>query len=268
MIVDHCQRFTFGRESRRPAGELIRPSEYDVYPIDDVEVAKAFIRTHHYIKHSSPAPHRFGLARRGVHVGTALFGPACSTNAHEKVWGDTVLTQKTAVTFGRLVMVEEVPGNGESYFIARCHELLARKGVRAVETCADPEPRTNERGEQTFKGHLGIVYQATNYVFIGKTNDSTNYLLPDGTVLSQRSQSKLRAGERGDNHPIDQLVAFGAAPLEPDEDAAAWLSYWREHLCRRRRHRGNYRYIRVLDKRCRREVLARHESFSYPKFDY
>ena len=211
MIVEHCQRFTEGRESRRPAGELIKTSAYDVAPIGAVEVAKAFIRQHHYIKHASPTPHRFGLYKRGELVGVALFGPPASKNAHNAVFPS--LTMKTAVTFGRLVLVEDVPGNGESWFIARCFDLLRARGVQAVESCADPEPRTNVSGAQTFKGHLGIVYQATNGVYIGKTNDNTQHWLPDGTVLSNRSQSKLRSGERGNDHPVSQLVSFGA--VEP-----------------------------------------------------
>lgn len=34
MIIETVQRWTLGREYRRPAGELIRPSEYDVELLD------------------------------------------------------------------------------------------------------------------------------------------------------------------------------------------------------------------------------------------
>jgi hypothetical protein len=266
LIVEHCQRFTEGRESRRPAGELIKTSAYDVAPIGDVATAKAFIRAHHYIKHASPTPHRFGLYLRGELVGVSLFGPPASKNAHDKVF--PTLTMKNAVTFGRLVLLEDVPGNGESWFIARCFDLLRQRGIKAVESCADPEPRMNAAGVQTFKGHLGIVYQATNAAYIGKTNDNTQYWLPDGTVLSHRSQSKLRSGERGDDHPIAQLVAHGAAEPSLDENMKAWLKLWRARICRSHRHRGNYRYLWALDRRVRKDVLDRFTHHPYPKLDY
>lgn len=280
MIIDHCQRFTQRRESRRPAGELIDTSLFDVAPIASEEEARAFVREHHYLKGSSSAVHRFGIYRRGELGGVALFGPPASVNAHKKVF--PTLSFKQAVTLGRLVLTELVPGNGESWFIARCHELLARPDlyrpfykdgktprlpVIAVESCADPQPRANDRGEVSFRGHLGIVYQATNGQYIGKTNDSTLNLLPDGTTLSNRTQGKLVRGERGDDDAVSQLVAHGATPPDPDEDEHEWLRTWRSRLTRNMRHRGNLRYIWCLDRRRRREVLGRHPDLDYPKFN-
>jgi hypothetical protein len=47
MITDTCQRYTEGRETRRPAGEIIRPSAYDAVAIDPAS-AVAFVERHHY----------------------------------------------------------------------------------------------------------------------------------------------------------------------------------------------------------------------------
>lgn len=268
MIIDTCQRFTEGRESRRPAGELINPRAFDVGFIADNREAIAFVRRHHYIKRASPAAHRFGLYLRGTLVGVALFGPPASMNAHRAVWGRTGLCTKRAVTFGRLVLTEDVAGNGESWFIARCFELLADRGVTAVESCADPWERTDEHGEVRFKGHLGIIYQATNGRHIGVTNPSTIHLLPDATVLSNRAQGKLTRGERGDDHPVTQLVEHGATAPADGEDVREWLCTWRDRLCRRMRHRGNYRYVWCLDRRRRREVLSHFPQLTYPKFHH
>lgn len=47
MITDVCQRTTNGRTTWRPAGEVIRPSEYEVAELGPND-AKAFVEFHHY----------------------------------------------------------------------------------------------------------------------------------------------------------------------------------------------------------------------------
>jgi hypothetical protein len=159
VIIEHAQRWTERRASRRPAGELIRTAAYDVATIDSAAVGRAFVVRHHYAASASSTAHRYGLYCRGDLVGVALFGPPASMAAHRAVF--PTLTIREAVTFGRLVLLDSVPGNGESWFIARCFELLRGAGVVAVESCADPEPRTTASGGVVHRGHLGGVYMAT-----------------------------------------------------------------------------------------------------------
>jgi hypothetical protein len=261
MITDNCQRWELGRESRRPAGELIKTSAFDVEPIAKAATARDFVKRHHYASSCSSTAHRFGLYQRGELVGVACFGPPPSMNAHRAVF--PTLSIKEAVTLGRLVLLDQVPGNGESWFIARCFELLRDRGIVAIESCADPQPRTTDRGELLFRGHLGIVYQATNGRYIGKTDVNTLRLFPDGTVFSKRASIKLLRGERGAQGAVDQLVRWGAAPLQAGEDVASWLELWRGKLTRTMRHQGNHRYLWCLDKR-RRDVL-RAAQLPYPK---
>lgn len=263
MIIDFVQRFTEGRESRRPAGELIKTSAFDVDLVAP-RIAKRFVKQHHYLKTSSSTAHPFGLYRRGTLVGVALFGPPASQNAHRAVF--PTLTQVEGVSLGRLVLTDDVPGNGESWFIARCFELLRGRGVVAVESSSDPEPRTTIDGRTVFGGHLGIIYQATNGRYVGKTNPSSRHLLPDGTCFSNRAGGKLRKAERGRRYAARQLGQWGADPIEPGEDVREWLSFWTERLTRTVRHYGNYRYMWCLDRRRRREVL-RKPALPYPKFE-
>ena len=63
MIVETCQRWTLGREHRRPAGEVIRPSEYEVVELYDDATARAFVALHHYAASYPAARFRFGLYR-------------------------------------------------------------------------------------------------------------------------------------------------------------------------------------------------------------
>lgn len=265
MITDHSQRWTERRESYRRRGDLFDPSHHDVELITKA-VAEAFVDTHHYSGSTSPTAHPFGLFDRGELVGVAVFGPPPSTNAHEFVFGST-LTQKQCVTLGRLVLVDSVGINGESWFGTRCCERLLARGVVAIESCADPKPRLGDDGQLIKPGHVGTIYQAMSMVYVGKTNPSSIPHLPDGTVLSNRTQGKLVRGERNAGRAIVQLVTWGATPPAPDEDLTAWLRFWRDRICTTRRHYGNHRYLKVLDKRHRRAVLGRHPSLPYPKID-
>lgn len=165
-----------------------------------------------------------------------------------------------------IVLLDEVPGNGESWFVSRCLRELAARGVVGVETCADPVPRLDGSGRRVFPGHAGTIYQALSGRYVGRTNAATMYLLPDGTELSNRAAGKLVRGEQGRAYAGSRLVDFGAAPLAPDEDPLAWLRRWRPRICRAVRHRGRHRYLWCLDKRRRREVLAR-PALAYPKID-
>lgn len=264
MIVDAVQRWTLGREHRRPAGEPICTSAYDVEPIASAREASAFVAQHHYSGTASSTAHRFGLYQRGGLAGVALFGPPASMAAHRAVFPG--LTPRQAVTLGRLVLLDSVPGNGESWFIARAFELLAARGVVAVESCADPVPRTDRRGRRVFPGHGGTIYQATNGRYVGLTRPATLRILPDGSVLSRRAISKAVAGERGRDRAIAQLVNWGAPKPQDGENVRAWLRQWCAELTRPMRHRGCHRYLWCLDKRRRREVLTA-PARPYPKID-
>jgi hypothetical protein len=208
--------------------------------------------------------HRLGLYRRGALVGVAAFGPPASTNAHRAVF--PTLDYAEAVTLGRFVLLDEVPSNGESWFIARCFALLRSSGVVAVESCADPERRIAQDGTVRHRGHVGTIYQATNGRYVGRTRPASLKILPDGTCLSNRAQGKLARGERGWECAVRQLESHGAEPLgdRDGEAALAWLRRWRASLTRGLRHPGNHRYLWCLDKRRRREVLFA-PAIAYPK---
>lgn len=264
MITDVCQRFTERKESRRPAGEVIRTSEYDVIELCPTE-AKAFVEKHHYSGSCSPTMAPYGLLRRGDLVGCAVFGPLPSENAHLAVF--PTLSTTEGLTLGRLVLTDDVPGNGESYFVARCFELLRVKGVIQIESCADPFPRTTRDGRRIHRGHVGTVYQALGGRYVGRTNKASLRLLPDGSVLSNRTQGKLVRGERGQSTAVAQLVKFGADAPRPGQDPTSWLRYWRGTLTRPLRHPGNHRYLWTIAKERMRELEPYGPRLPYPKVD-
>ncbi|MDH5279566.1 MAG: hypothetical protein OEW52_00285 [Thermoleophilia bacterium] len=255
------QRWRERRDSYRPAGERIRPELFDVAPISSDLVARAFVQEHHYSGTYPAARFRVGLYRGGELVGVAVFSHPCSNRVLTNVFTSTPALE--AVELGRFVLLDEVPGNGETWFLARAFDLLRAEGIRGVVSFSDPTPRTNAAGRVIFPGHVGTIYQAHNARFLGRGDARTLKLLPDGRVFSNRAEQKIRAGSRGWRYASDQLVAHGAGVLEEGADREArlaWLERWTGALTRPLRHPGNLRYAWPL-----RKSVALATGTPYPK---
>jgi hypothetical protein len=250
------QRWNNGRGAWRPADELIDPSGYDVAEIPGDDEAKAFVTQHHYSGSYPAARFRFGLYDPKL-VGVAVFSVPCSTRVLTKVFP---CDPKAAVELGRLVLLDCVGGNGESWFIARCFEQLRKKGLAGVVSFSDPAPRRRLDGKVVMPGHVGTVYKATNGVYLGRGDARTLRLLDDGRIFSHRAEQKIRKQESGWRYAVKQLVAAGAAPLG-NEDPALWLKRELGRF-RRLRHRGNHKYAWGLNRAMRNQLPS---SLPYPK---
>jgi len=256
MLTPVCQRWRAGRDSYRPARETIRTADYEVARIDTDRVAKSFVLAHHYSGTYPASRFRFGLYQREL-VGVAVFAVPAQPRCLDVLPGDRM----TGVVLGRFVLVDQVPANGESWFIARCFELLRDAGITGVVSFSDPARRTSASGDVVFGGHVGTIYQATNARYLGTSKAERRWLLPDGRVLDPRALSKIRRRDQGWRYAAAQLEAFGARPLRKQEPRA-WLDRWLERLCRPLRHPGNHKYAWALQRRDRRHLPA---SLPYPK---
>ncbi len=256
MITDLSQRWNTRRSSYRPAGEIIRTAEYEVAALPE-RVAKAFVLEHHYSGTYPAARFRFGLWHHGVLAGTAVFSVPVNYNSLKLLPGDP----RDSVELGRFVLLDTVPGNGETWFLGRCWELL-RGQVVGVVSFSDPMPRSSASGTVTHGGHVGTIDQAHNAVYLGLASPRTMYTLPDGTVLNARSLSKIRKRDRGHQYATEVLERHGATPLRETDDARAWLRHWLPIVTRAYRHAGNHKYIWALDKAAKRRLPA---SLPYPK---
>lgn len=255
------QRWRDRRDSYRPAGETIRTLDYEVAEMPGDAEAKAFVVAHHYSGSFPAARWRFGLYRRGgALVGVAVFSQPMSAGVLKDFPGDP----RQSVELGRFVLLDDVPGNGETWTLGRCFEHLRRDGVVGVVSFSDDQSRQAADGMVVFGGHIGGIYQSHNGIYRGRATARKLRLLPDGSVLSDRARSKIRRRERGWRYASAQLVAHGAEPLREGEDSAAWLARWEGRLVRELAHPGNHKYIWAVDKRVRRHLP---ESLPYPKFN-
>ncbi|HWA29138.1 MAG TPA: hypothetical protein VG734_26040 [Lacunisphaera sp.] len=255
MITDTVQRWRSGRASYRPAGEPIRARDYEVAPIADDSTARSFVARHHY-EHSYPAARlRVGLHRAGELVGVAVF----SQPASQAALAAALPFASAGVELGRFVLLDDVPANGESWFLARAFEL-ARERFDAIVSHSDPAQRRGARGELVFPGHIGTIYQATNATYCGLTPRRTRRVLADGTILSARGLSKLRRRERGWRYVVELLVAHGAPA--PAGDWGEWVRAAVAATSRAERHPGSHRYVWALENGLRRQLPV---PLPYPK---
>lgn len=236
-----CQRWRSRRVSYRPAGEPFDPRRHAVVRVDERE-AKAFVQRHHY-SHSWPACRlTVGLMRRGRSqyelAGVAAFSVPM-TNAVLRAHLDA--SMNNGIELGRFVLLDEVEANSESWFASRARRVLRDAlSIERVLAFCDPIERTSVDGRVVKRGHHGTVYRATNARFGGRAGARTLALLPNGTVLSDRAQSKLRQEERGIEYVCRQIADAGGPERAVHETGPAFLERVRASgTLRRFRHPGN-----------------------------
>lgn len=272
METKFVQRWRDQVGSYRPAGEVIDPRGFEVEPMRDDRTAKDFVAQHHYARSYPSARFRFGLYLGGLLHGVAVFSHPMSEIVLTNVFPGAA---KESVELGRLVLLDRVAANGETWFLARCFEHLRREGLHGVLSFADPEARTTADGTRIFPGHVGTIYQAFNGVYLGRGRRHTIRLLPDGTAFCDRSISKVRARERNWQSAAALLERHGASKLGEHDDARAWLAHWLPRLTRTLRHNGKHRYAWAFDASVKRHLGAvkaqlettRGAALLYPKFE-
>lgn len=247
------QRWLFREDRYRPPAETIRTADYEVAKIARA-AAKAFVTTHHYSGSIGSMDFQFGLHRHGHLVGVAVFGEPMRKETFKPL-----KVPSTSVELGRFVLLDEVPGNGETWFLGRCFDGLRAEGQTGVVSFSDPTPRTTLEGRQVFPGHVGTIYQAHNGVLVGRSKARIHRMLPNGCVLSPRAMAKILARDR--QYAAKALEPFGADPLG-EQDPKEWLDKWVAKLTRPLRHPGNWKYVWALGRRDRKALPV---SLPYPK---
>jgi hypothetical protein len=267
--VDACQRWAAGREVWAPAltGERFDPRRYTVEPIGSDRTAEAFVVANHYSGSYVAAVHRFGLYAAGVLVGVAVYSNPATDLVLTNVFPD-LTPFRESTELGRFVLLDAVPGNAESWFLARCHEQLAARGVAGVVSFADPVPRRDRAGMLVTPGHVGTIYQASNALYTGRSCARSLWVLPGGTVVNGQALQKIREQKRGHRYAEEQLTAAGARPMAAGEDPRAWLAEAKAACgVRTFRHPGLHRFAFALGRnaRARRSVRIALDAQPYPK---
>lgn len=262
-----CQRWRRGRARYRPAGEVFDTARAAVNLIDE-GTARRFVVEHHYAASYPAARLRVGLFvkdrfTRDQLAGVAVFSVPMSQGIIPRWFAG--LAPARGAELGRLVLLDDVPSNAESWFVARAFRAI--KGVLpevdGILSYSDPLERLNAAGEVVKRGHVGTVYQALNAAYLGRARGGTMLLARDGRIVSRSALSKLRNDESGAGYAYEQLLGMGAPERRPFEGGREYAERaLREGGFRAQRHPGNHTYAWWLGERQARPAWP---SLPYPK---
>jgi hypothetical protein len=211
--------------ARGDADATVAREALDLRPIP-FAVARAMLEAHHYL-HSFPGGTRlaFGVFAYGRLAGALTLGVG-PINAHRLVSG---ARRADALVLTRLWLADALPRYSESRTIGLLvRGLKQHTSIKFLVTYADPAA-----------GHLGIIYQATNWLYTGLSAAMPRLDLGDGVPRHSRS-----VGSALGTHGRVYLRAHGI----PVRDVPAL---------------PKHRYVLFIDRRWRRRLTVR--VLAYPK---
>lgn len=246
-----------GREFWRvDRDEGFRKTDYAVDIIRD-SVAEAFVAANHYSGSYPIAQERIGLFRGRELVGVAVFSIPINNNVVPRYTGQPA---KNGTELGRFVLLDEVPYNAESWFLAGAFKALRalRPNVSVVVAYSDPMPRRTSLGQVILPGHVGISYQAGNAHYLGRASSKVLHLNSAGVALSTRAISKVRLQEHGADSAEKRLVLLGAPARHFGQHPAEWINeVLASNVFRRVKHPGNHVYAWALGKAAEKANIAK-----------
>ena len=126
--------------------------DYEIKTLSYQEAMTVVVEKH-YLHRKCPVSRAYGLFKisSGECVGVVTYGVSPSSTLLKGICGPE--EAKNVYELNRLWVSDEVPKNGESFLIANTMCLLDRE---IVVSFAD-----------TSQGHLGVVYQASNFIYTG-----------------------------------------------------------------------------------------------------
>ena len=188
----------------------------NVQPIP-VLLARQLVEKHHYL-HSLPGGTSLAF---GAFTGSRLRGALTlgvgPLKAHSLVQG---ASPKDCLTLTRLWLYDELPKNSESRFIGVVLRFLRRyTSLKFLVSYADPA-----------QGHLGGIYQATNWVYTGPSEAMPLYDIGDGKARHSRSLSHAYG-----THSVQHFSRHGVlVKLVPQQAKHRYLYFldgaWRGRL--------------------------------------
>ena len=128
------------------------------------KATKPFILKKHYAQRMPSISFAFGLYKEDQLVGVLTIGKPASHSLCIGILGKEY--SHKVYELNRLVVVEGLEKNALSFFVSKSLKLLKQHDLVIV-SYAD-----------TGMGHTGYIYQATNFIYTGKTKERTDKYTP------------------------------------------------------------------------------------------
>jgi hypothetical protein len=144
---------------------------------------KPFILNIHYAKRMPSISHAFGLFDNNQLTGIVSYGSPASPSLCKGICGEH--NKKNVIELNRLVLKNNEK-NYASFLVSTSLKML-------------PKPKIVVSYADTAQGHVGYVYQATNFYFTGTTKSRTDIASKNGKHsrhhLGDRSQRVFRSSK-------------------------------------------------------------------------
>lgn len=150
----------------------------------DYQKTKHLILNVHYAKRMPSISYAYGLFDKDELIGICTFGSPASPFLCKGVCGEVYRTK--VVELNRLVLVNN-RNNEASYLVGKSIKLL-------------PKPRIIVSYADTAQGHIGIVYQATNFIYTGATKPRTDMASPKGKHSRHHGGDRSKRVFRSSKH--------------------------------------------------------------------
>lgn len=147
----------------------------------DYKTAMDVVVREHYLHRKCPCSVAFGLYLVDELKGVVCYGTPSSAPLRGGIAGPANALNVVELT--RLWVCDSVPRNGESFLIGR---TVGRAGKEIVVSYAEIQ-----------QGHLGTVYQATNWIYTGLSAKRTNWTIEGvdrhcQTIADKNTAAQLR----------------------------------------------------------------------------
>ena len=217
---------------------MLNKNDYTVEPIETSAALKIVIEKH-YLHRVAPCSKAFGIFEKGGFFGGVLMGVVCyGVPAYnpilKSICGKEEMNNVYELT--RLWIEDAVPKNGESFLISNSIKKLDKEIIISY---AD-----------TTQNHLGIVYQASNWQYIGLTKPVKDIRIR-GMDLHPASITDKFRGQKNRTEKIKKM--FGEENIYREDRAQ------------------KFRYVTFnADKRRKKELMKKltYSILPYPKKEH
>jgi len=148
------------------------------------EATKEWILNIHYAKRMPSISYAYGLYLYDEMVGMVSYGSPASPSLCKGICGEE--HRGNVIELNRLVLKDNLP-NEASFLVGKSLKLL-------------PKPKVVVSYADTAQEHLGIIYQATNFLFTGTTRPRTDIAGKDGKHSRHHLGDKANRINRSAKH--------------------------------------------------------------------
>ena len=130
------------------------------------EEARPIIVNNHYSHTWSSCKYALGLYKNNLIVGVVVYGYPIGRNAALSI--SPIIKEKEVLELTRLWISDSEGKNTESWLLGQSFKWLKQHAsdIKVLISYSDPNA-----------GHVGIIYQATNWLYQGRNSDSRWYLI-------------------------------------------------------------------------------------------